>query len=149
MPPHSACALISVLILTAWPRMGKGRQDHLSACLRFLQGYDSLVGDMAPKWHSTSRQLCPGTSSLCPVSILGPWLMQVFPRLLWNLRIAGLWTNLLHKAAHSAASQERLELPSPLPVPANQTCGAKLTVYFSLEVGWEAYSLLEQKQRGL
>lgn len=75
--------------------------------------------------------------------------MQVFPRLLWDLRITGLWTNLLHKAAHSAASQERLELPSPLPVPANQTHGSKLTVYLSLEVGWEAYSLPEQKQRGL
>lgn len=135
MPPHSVCALISVLILTAWPRMGKGRQDHLSACLRFLQGYDSLVGDMASKWHSTSRQLCLRTSGLCPVSILGPWLMQIFPKLLWDVRIAGLWTNLLHKAAHCVASQERLELPSPLPVPAIQTHGSKLTVYLSLEVG--------------
>lgn len=62
-------------------------------------------------------------------SILGPWLMEVFTKVLRDLRVAGLWTSLLKK------SRKRRELPSPLPGSAIQTYGSELTVYISLEVG--------------
>lgn len=79
--------------------MGKGRQDHLSSCLRFLQGYDSLVGDTAPRWHSALTMVSEDFHSLYLVSsILGPWLMEVFTKVLRDLRVAGLWTSLLKKA---------------------------------------------------
>lgn len=63
----------------------------------------SLIGDTAPEWPSLETTVSEHFHS--PVFFIpGPWLMEVFTKLLWSLKIAGSWPSLLNKQGSSLCS---------------------------------------------